>query len=58
MNPVQCTSRLDGVAAETGRPAALSRKISGKMLGKPEPYLNVDRPIQRRGVFSSLALKR
>jgi hypothetical protein len=58
MNPGQCTFRLDGVAAETGPPAALSQKMSGKMLGKPEPYLNVDRPIQWRGVFSSLALKR
>jgi hypothetical protein len=35
-----------------------SAKMPSNILGKPEPYPNLDRPIQRRVVFSSFGLKR
>jgi hypothetical protein len=51
-------AKLDAHFAETGRAKAMFRKMPGKILGEPEPYLDMERQILMREGLSGLGLKR
>ena len=48
--------KLDGLSAKTGRFGRVSVKMSGKILGEPEPYLDLDRHIRTPGIISTSVL--